>query len=274
MAAEPAPRRGRGLRTHRIWKNPMVMLLVVLGLSYLVVCTYILLRQRSLIYYGDFTRTEAASTDFALARGDVTLRGWVVNPGGGDPILYFGGNGERVELSREEFAAWFPGRTVYLLAYRGYGASDGVPEEEALIADAVAFYDHVRARHPGQPISAIGRSLGSGIASQLASRRALDRLALVTPFDRMASPAKAHYPWLPVDWLLQERYDSVQALAAHRGSVLIVQAGRDTVIPASSTQALRAALGARARHLMLAEADHNSIDDLPDYGQTLADYLR
>ena len=128
-------------------------LLAVLALGYLAMCLLMFLQQRSFLYLPGYTRADPAGTDFSIERDGVVLRGWIVNPGRGDPILYFGGNAEGVELNRDDFRAWFPGRSVYLLAYRGYGASDGVPRETDLQADALAFHDHVQALHPGAPVS-------------------------------------------------------------------------------------------------------------------------
>ena len=127
----------------------------------------------------------------------MTLRGWKLNPGKSGALLYFGGNAERLDASRDEFARLFPDRTVYLLSYRGYGASEGQPGEAALFGDALALYDAARARHPRRRYAVIGRSLGSGVASYLASQRPVERLALVTPFDSLAEVAQAHYPVVP-----------------------------------------------------------------------------
>jgi hypothetical protein len=247
---------------------------IVLILGYAGACAFLHARQRALIYYGEYTRVDPAQTDFALHRPDATLRGWVVNPEGRDPILYFGGNAERIEHNRDAFARLFPGRSVYLVAYRGYGASDGAPEEEAMIDDALALFDDVRARHPGQRIAAIGRSLGSGVASQVAARRPVERLALVTPFDSMVGAAQAHYPFFPVDWLLQERYESSRALRAFAKPVLIVQAGRDDVVPAEATRRLIAALPRPPQRLRIDAADHNDIAAHPEYATALSGFLR
>jgi hypothetical protein len=128
-----------------------VVTAVTVALVYIGICWFLYANQRSMIYYGGFTRIDPSATDFALARPDATLRGWVVNPGKPDPILYFGGNGESIQLNREDFARWFPGRSVYLLAYRGYGASDGEPSEAAIVQDALVLFDHVHHRpQPGQ----------------------------------------------------------------------------------------------------------------------------
>ncbi|MFZ5637023.1 MAG: alpha/beta hydrolase [Pseudomonadota bacterium] len=252
----------------------LTLVVAVAALGYAGACWFLHARQRDLIYYGAFTRIDAADTDYALRRQDAVLRGWVVNPDGRDPILYFGGNAERIEHNRDGFARLFPGRSVYLVAYRGYGASDGAPEEEAMIADALALFDDVRARHPGQRIAAIGRSLGSGVASQVAAHRPVERLALVTPFDSMVGAAQAHYPFFPVDWLLEERYESSRALRAFAKPVLIVQAGRDDVVPAEATLRLIAALPRAPQRLRIDAADHNDIAAHPEYATALSGFLR
>ena len=142
-----------------------------------------------------------------------------------------------------------------------------------MLGDALAFFDDVQARHPGQPVSAIGRSLGSGVASHVASRRPVDRLALVTPFDSLASVAQAHYPWLPVRWLLRERYPAGEELRGWRGPVLVLRAGRDEVVPAANTDALQRVLP-QARVVAVDEAGHNDIQAFPAYAEALSAFMR
>lgn len=254
-------------------RSVLIIVVVIAVLGYAGLCGFLHAQQREMIYYGGFTAADPADTDFALKRPDATLRGWVVNPDGRAPILYFGGNAERIEANREDFARLFPGRSVYLLAYRGYGASDGAPSEAAIVGDAVALFDHVQARHPGETVSVIGRSLGSGVASQLAARRSPAKLALITPFDSMVGAAKAHYPIFPVGWLLDERYESVQALRAFERPVLIVHGGRDEIVPEANTLRLIAALPRPPRVLRIAAADHNDIAMHAEYAQALSGFM-
>jgi pimeloyl-ACP methyl ester carboxylesterase len=251
----------------------LIVVAVAAVLGYAGLCWFLHAQQREMIYYGGFTAVDPAATDFKLQRPDATLRGWVVNPDGRAPILYFGGNAERIESNREDFARMFPGRSVYLLAYRGYGASDGAPSEAALVGDALALFDHVRARHPGEPVSAIGRSLGSGVASQLAARRPVERLALITPFDSLVGAAKAHYPIFPVERLLEDRYDSVQALRAFERPVLIVHGGRDEIVPEANTLRLIAALPETPQVVRIAAADHNNISVFADFARRLPAFM-
>lgn len=225
-------------------------------LPYGAICALMYAKQRDLIYYPQATRVPVADTDFALEREGLVQRGWHRNPGRPDALVYFGGNAESARGSAEQFAARFPGRTVYVLAYRGYGASEGEPTEEALAGDAIALYDLVASLHPGGDIAVVGRSLGSGVAAHVAGARPVHRLVLVTPFDSLVGVARMHYPWLPVDLLMTDRYDSARHLAAYRGPVLVVSAGRDLVVPPDSTARLVAALPRPPQQVHVAQAGH------------------
>ncbi len=250
----------------------MAGLLLVLG--YAGLCTLLYMKQRSLIYFPQGTRAEAAATDVALPRPDAVLRGWVVNPGQARALVYFGGNGERIEGNRDALRAALPATTAYLFAYRGYGASDGQPEESLILADALAVFDHATANHGSTHVDVAGRSLGTGVASYVASQRDVPRLVLITPFDSLAKVAQSHYPAFPVHWLLRDRYDSLRYLPRHRGQLLVLRAGRDEVIPAHHTRALLQAFGHPARVVDFPDAGHNSISDDPRYWTSLGGFLQ
>lgn len=247
------------------------ILLLVLG--YAGACAWVYARQRDMMYFPQFTQVPAQQTDFAIDRGGVKLRGWLVNPGKPRAIVYFGGNGERIEERRADFSRWFPGHSVYLMAYRGYGASEGQPSEQALLTDALAIFDQAQSRHPEQPVAVIGRSLGSGVASYVASQRPVKKLVLVTPFDTMAEVAQSYMPWLPVRWLVKDRYESVRYLRGYHARSLVIRAGRDQEIPAASTDRLIATLPMAPRVVMFAKAGHNDVGADPAYGAALVEFI-
>lgn len=241
--------------------------------SWIALSAWMFTQQRRLVYYPGLTRASVASTDFAIERDGVVLRGWRVNGGRADAIVYFGGNAEALQPMRNRLRELFPEHTLYLVAYRGYGASDGVPSEGAIAADARALFDAVHARHPCGTVSAVGRSLGAGVAARLAAERPVDRLVLVTPFDRLATVARAHAPWLPVRWLLRERYDAAAAVAGLRIPVLVAVAGRDAVVPAASTRALIRALPRPPVLVEVPRATHDDIVDAPAFERALLGFI-
>jgi len=253
------------------WRVMAVMSGIAL-LLYAGICAHLYFNQRNLLYRPEATRLVRTAPDFTLLNQGVTLRGWVIHPGQAKALLYFGGNGERVEDAREELAHWFPQRTVYVVAYRGYAASDGRPDEKSLVSDAMALYDQVSAQHTA--VAVIGRSLGSGVAIQLAAQRPLERLVLVTPFDSMVRVAKSIYRWFPVDWLLRERFESWRYAPSVRCPVLLMRAGQDQLVAPDHTAALAASFSTPPMQQVVPDADHNSIQEYSDYRVGLTRFLQ
>jgi uncharacterized protein len=247
-------------------------LLALAALAWLGTCAFLYFDQRSLLYYPVGTRLPADKTDFSINDQGLTLRGWVLNPGQPDAVLFFGGNGDAVEKLRDVLAQWAPQRTVYLLAYRGYGASDGSPTEQGLFADALALYDTVSPRH--RRIAAIGRSLGTGVATYLAAQRPLQQLALITPYDSIARVARHDYPIFPVNLLLHDKYESWRYAPQVHCPVLMVEAQDDKTIPADSTTRLQAAFDPPPQFLRVDGAGHNSILRRPETAVALTAFLK
>jgi pimeloyl-ACP methyl ester carboxylesterase len=250
----------------------VLVLAVLLVVLYGGLCASLYLGQRQQVYHPEASWPVRQAPDFELLRDGVRLRGWVMNPGRGKALLYFGGNGERVEDARAELARWLPDRTVYLVAYRGYGASEGEPSEGALVGDALALFDQVAPHH--QAVAVLGRSLGSGVAVQVAAGRPVERLVLVTPFDSLVRVAAGYFPWVPVNALMRERFESWRYVGAIHCPVLVIQAEQDEVIPAERTRALVRAFGQPPLLQVVADAGHNTIQDYADYRVSLDRFLR
>jgi pimeloyl-ACP methyl ester carboxylesterase len=250
------------------------------------------LAQDSLIFYRqplpDARRTEIArrfpaATEVTLASADGTkLHGWRVRPQGVERaplVLYFGGNAEETSYMLEAVGDPLHGETPgvgwLIVNYRGYGASEGSPSEHALVADALTLYDHA-AKLPGvdaDRIVAFGRSLGSGIAVQLAAHRPVRAVILVSPFDSLAAVAKRYYWYLPVDWMLKHRFDSIALAPALKQPLLCLIAERDEVIPPVHGERLFDAWGGAKRKILLAEAGHNSTDVHPAFWPSVREFL-
>jgi pimeloyl-ACP methyl ester carboxylesterase len=230
-----------------------------LALAYGGICALMFVAQRSLLYYPVPARAPAGTPSLALPSGGEVLRVWARPADGPRALIYFGGNAEDVSGNLDEFAAALPGRALYFVSYRGYGGSTGAPSESALFADALAVYDHLRARHAD--IAVVGRSLGSGVAVYLAHERPVSRLVLVTPYDSIANVAAGIYPFLPVRWLIRDPYDSASRIARVRAPTLVVVAEHDEVIPRARTDALVARFPqGQARVELIRGATHNALD--------------
>ncbi|MEN8214763.1 MAG: alpha/beta hydrolase, partial [Pseudomonadota bacterium] len=184
----------------------IVTLLLLLVIGYLLMALYLYINQRSMIYFPHKGPSDLHDTNFTLQSDGHTLKGWTVNPGQEHAVIYFGGNSERIEGNITVFGQILPHYTLYLINYRGFGESDGKPTEEGLYRDALAIYDQLNTEYAH--ISVIGRSLGSGVATWLASSRKVERLVLITPFDSAQEIAQKAYPYFPMSLLLKEKHDS------------------------------------------------------------------
>jgi pimeloyl-ACP methyl ester carboxylesterase len=164
----------------------------------------------------------------------------------------------------ESFSTAFPDRAIYLLNYRGYGGSSGKPSESSLFEDGLALYDEAHAKH--SEVEVIGRSLGSGIAAYVASCRPVARLVLVTPFNSVQELAASQFPWIPVRWLLLDKYESWRFAPRVIAPTLIIAAEHDEVVPRASTEALRLHFRpGLASMVVLPGTGHNTISYSRDY---------
>jgi pimeloyl-ACP methyl ester carboxylesterase len=226
------------------------------------------LLQRSLIYYpppaASFPVPKTSTLDVPGAVVKVSER----PHDGPRALIYLGGNAEDVSASLPELARAFPEHALYLLHYRGYAGSTGKPSEAALVGDAVLLYDEVAAAHP--EVVVLGRSLGSGVALQLASRRPVSRLVLVTPFDSIVDLAAQQYPVFPVRWLLQDKYESWRYAAQLQVPTLVLAAADDEIIPAWSTRRLLSRFPPGVASMrVIPGTGHNTISQSPAYAEAL-----
>jgi alpha-beta hydrolase superfamily lysophospholipase len=166
------------------------------------------------------------------------------------------------------------GVRVILAEYPRYGPRDGALGETSLVADAADSIEQAHKRY-GAPLLVIGESLGAGVAAAAVARRPelVAGLVLITPWDRLENVASHHYPWLPVRWLLRDRYDSASHLSRLRVPIAVAVAENDRIVPARFGVMLYEALGEPKRLLTIAGAGHNDWPDRVDrqwWQQTLA----
>lgn len=245
----------------------MLIKLVALAAGvYLAACAALFFFQRSLLY---FPQPAGVPTPLLPVEGRPGVVASLRAATGPQAVVYFGGNGEDVSQSLAPLARVFPQHALHLLHYRGYGRSAGKPNEAQIVEDALALFDQVQRQHP--QVTLIGRSLGSGVAVQVASRRPAARLVLVTPYDSIEDIAAARFPFFPIRWLILDRYASWRHAPEVKVPTLVLTAEHDEVIPRASTERLvaRFAPGIATQHV-LKGTGHNDISLAPDYATLLA----
>ena len=242
----------------------MLPFIATAALLYLGLCALLYFTQRSLIYFPQPGSPAGRAATITLPADGAQVRVTTRPHRGPDALVYFGGNAEDVAQSLPHLSDAFPAHALYLLHYRGYGGSTGKPTEAALFADALALFDQVHAEH--QNIVAVGRSLGSGVAVYLASTRPVTRLVLVTPYDSVQEIAARQYPYVPVRWLLQDKFESWKYAQSVSAPTLVVAAEHDELIPRARTDALHANFRTGvASFKVVAGTSHNTISDSAEY---------
>lgn len=174
-------------------------------------------------------------------------------------IIYFGGNAEEVShvASKKEY---FPHATLVLVNYRGYGQSSGSPSEKNMFSDALDIYDHLIKRTDIDPekIVVVGRSIGTGVATFLASKRPLKAVVLITPYESMSAVASEKYPFLPINLLIKHPFESKKYAKGINAPVLALIATHDAVIPKQHAYKLLESWQGKT-YFLETDADHNSI---------------
>jgi pimeloyl-ACP methyl ester carboxylesterase len=245
-----------------------ILAMLAIG-AYAAACLALFIMQRSLIYYPPAQAAVPAPHTSTLEVPGASLKVSERPAAGHGAVIYLGGNAEDVSASLPLLDAAYPDRALYLLHYRGYAGSSGKPSETELVHDALALFDKVAPEHGD--IVVVGRSLGSGVAVQLATQRPVRRLVLVTPFDSLRDLAATQFPYFPVRWLLRDRYESWRHAPQVTAPTLILAAGQDEIIPAESTQQLFTRFSPKVATMRVIDgAGHNTISDNPDYIKALA----
>jgi pimeloyl-ACP methyl ester carboxylesterase len=239
---------------------------------YIGLCWLLYARQNQMLYFPAAESNPRGFNALRIPSGDAVIKVWQLHADVAPALLYFGGNAEDVAADLTDFDPVFRDRAVYLVNYRGYGGSTGAPSEAGLVADAQAVYDALHIRH--EHIAVMGRSLGSGVATALAATRPVEKLILVTPYDSIANVAADHFGWVPVRWLLNDRYDSARRMSAVGVPVLVMIAEHDEVIFRPRSDALIAAIPtARRQVLIIPGATHNDLGGVATFLTPVQEFL-
>ena len=155
-------------------------------------------------------------------------------------ILYFHGNAG--DLSRWGIVAeYFVSQNydVLIMDYRGYGKSKGKLSEQGFYDDAEFCYNYLLDSYSEEEIVIYGRSLGTGIATYLASKHQPKQLILETPYYSILDVAKHRFPVFPVTAVLRYKFPSNEFITTVNCPITMFHGTDDRVIPYSSAQKLK-----------------------------------
>jgi len=255
------------------WPRRLLRALLVLALVYAAAIGWLWWSQEQLLF-----RPTPLPADHHFQQGADVHERWIDVPGArlnalhlklpnpSGVVFFLHGNAGNLER-------WFVNVDFYrkanidlfMLDYRGFGKSSGHIESQAqLEADVRAAWAQVAPAYAGKKRVIYGRSLGTGLATMLATENAADLTVLVSPYASMLQMAAEKYPWVP-GAVLRYPLRTDLLLPRVQGPVLLVHGDQDTLIPLQHSERLQALLP-RAQLLRVPGAAHGDI-------QTYAVYL-
>ncbi len=241
---------------------------------YLVAVALMYVFQRDLMYRPDQIARVAPSY-YAMLGGvrEIELKtadglkvyAWYAPPPDGRPtVAIFHGNGGSLRSQRYRLAHFKDaGMGVLLLAYRGYAGSEGSPSEEGIYTDARTALDWLNAQGiSNDRIVLYGESLGSGVATKMASERKIALMILESPYTSTVDVAARVYAVIPVRWLMVDRFESLSRIGSIHVPLLVMHGDADAVIDQSLGRTLFAAANEPKEGFWPHGAGHNDIFDL------------
>ena len=150
--------------------------------------------------------------------------------------------------------------SVLVFDYRGFGRSDGKPDEKGILADARAARDWLarRARIPVDQTLLMGRSLGGGVAVDLAAKDGAIGLVLMSTFSSLPDMGARFVPWMKPHRSMTQRLDSLSKMDRYTGPLLQSHGDRDRLIPIQQGRRLHEAAHGPKRFVTIEGGDHNA----------------
>ncbi len=251
----------------------MSAVLGVVVALYLAVLALLFLMQRSMLFVPNRQRPDLAEAGLdpamqpieILTADGLRLLAWYKPPAGnpGALLLYLHGNaghiGSRSDRVRPYLGAGFG---VLLMEYRGYGGNPGQPSEAGFYSDARAALDFLTQQGvAAERIVLYGKSLGTGVAVQMAVERGCAGLVLEAPYTSVAAVAQGRYWMFPVRYLVLDKFNSLSKIGRVRCPVFIMHGERDRIIPIRYGRELFQAASEPKEAKWFADGNHTNFDE-------------
>lgn len=245
-------------------------LVVAVGAIYLAILGYLWAAQRSFVFRPgpgplNLADSVVASNmhEVAVVSPDgLTLTAWhAPAKSGRRTIAYFQGNAGTLADRHERMLAYLQhGFGVLLVGYRGYGGNPGSPTELGLYDDARGHLDWLAGQGVHDDALVLyGESLGAAVAIQMATERRAAALVLEAPFASILHSARARYPLFAFDWLIKDKFASIDKIDRINMPLFIIHGARDGVTPLRFGQMLYERARQPKSSVWLPDAGHNDL---------------
>jgi fermentation-respiration switch protein FrsA (DUF1100 family) len=247
----------------------MVQFILSVVFAYCLIVLLFYFLQRHLIYFPSAEQglspalAGVSEMDIVLLHtaDGLTLKAWYYSSPSPTTLVYFHGNaghiGNRAQLVKPFLRA---GYGVLLVTYRGYSGNPGKPSEEGLYQDGRAAMEFlIQNNIPSKNIVLYGESIGTAVAIQMATEYSVGAVVLHAPFPSLADVGQFHYPFIPVKWLIKDRFSSLKNAKKVHAPVLILHGANDIIVPPLFGQQVFKALSEPKRIEYLPHVGHNDL---------------
>ena len=210
-------------------------------IAYIVVIIFVYFYQRNLLYHPSENNYQNDTIQFnhqeifIKVNDEIKLKSWIINKDlkNFKTLVFFHGNAgdlsNRIyklnELDKLDI-------NILLISWRGFSGNEGYPTEKNLYEDAEAAIKWLNKKKvSNSQIILYGESLGTGVAVEIASKNNFNSIILESPFTSIENSAKIYYPYLPVSFLLKDRYDSISKIKKINSPILIMHGRKDDIVP-------------------------------------------
>jgi fermentation-respiration switch protein FrsA (DUF1100 family) len=178
-------------------------------------------------------------------------------------IVFCQGNAGHLGYRNYKVRPWLDaGYGVLMVGYRGFG-NPGAPSEQGIYNDARAAINALHSEGvTDQGIVLYGESLGTGVATQMATEYPVAALILESPYTSVPDVGANRYPMVPVRFLLRDQYNSLDKIKNIHMPLLLLHGEMDQVVPVKFGKKLFEAANEPKQAEFVPDAGHNDVYNL------------
>jgi uncharacterized protein len=249
--------------------NKLFKIFVAFAICYFIILVSTYFQQRSLLYFPDPVMGNVNDYNLVNTQEEfVELNGkkiqlWYHKPENPKMlVIYLHGNAHHLGFRSEQFREIIAAGYGFIApSYPGFGKSEGSPTKDDIIATARSAVKFAQDKgYDTKDIVLVGESLGSGVASEIATEFPFKGLMLITPYTTIAERAEEIYWYLPASYILKDNFNNIDNIKKINIPLLIVHGTSDTVIPMSHSQKLIEAANDPKKLIIYEGKGHNNLD--------------
>ncbi|MCD9015803.1 alpha/beta hydrolase [Parachryseolinea silvisoli] len=259
-----------------------ILAYAIITLYFLVALLLYIFQQKLIFYPGKMaknTNLNLASYQhevFLETRDNETIHALYCEGTRPEVILYFHGNAGDLsgwKFATEDFTTL--GYAVLIIDYRSYGKSTGQLSEQGMYTDGEAAYEYLTKELHVAPknILVYGRSIGTGVAVEIATRYPVRGLVLESAYTSLGTLANEKVPFFFPSLYLRFRFNNLKKIAALTCPVILLHGTQDELIPAEHSQRLVEAIKNKKKLILVKGGGHNDLSGFPEYARFLQEDL-